>query len=123
MFIRKRTRKLKNGDTSVTYQAVKSYRQNGKVKQEVVSLGSYSNPKELLDIELKGLKLLQKRLKIPLSEYKQRKIAFGVCIVDVPMTLKQAEKKKNELVAIYEKKKKIIAKLDSVVSKLKIKNT
>lgn len=123
MFIRKRIKKLKDGTVSVTYQAVRSYRENGKVKQRIVSLGSCFNPKELLEIELKGLELLRKRLDVPLSEYKQGKVAFGLYVVEVPMTLKQAEKKRTEILKIYKKKGRRVAELESVVSQLKIKIT
>lgn len=120
-FIRKRNRKLKDGSESVTYQAVRSYRENGKVKQQIVSLGSCFNPRELLEIESKGLALLRERLDVPLSEYKQAREAFGLYLVNVPMTLKQAEKKRAETLKIYRKKGRRVAELESVVSQLKIK--
>jgi len=41
----------------------------------------------------------------------------------VPMTLKQAEKKRREILEKYEKQRMKVAKLEIVVSKLKIKNT
>ena len=123
MFIRKRTRKLKNGSNSVNYQAVENYREKGKVKQRIVSLGAFSNPKEMLDLDLRYLEILRKQLKIPLSEYKQNKVVCGLYVVVVPMTLKQAEKKRREILEKYEKQRMKVAKLESVVSKLKIKNT
>lgn len=112
---------MKDGNESVTYQAVRSYRENGKVKQRIVSLGNCFNPKELLEIESKGLELLRERLDVPLSEYKQGKIAFGLYAVNVPMTLKQAEKRRIETLKVYRKKGRRVAELESVVSQLKIK--
>jgi hypothetical protein len=123
MFIRKRVRKLKNESNSVAYQAVENYREKGKVKQRIVSLGACPNPKEVLDLDLRYLEILRKQLEIPLSEYKQNKVVCGLYVVVVPMTLKQAEKKRREILEKYEKQRMKVAKLEIVVSKLKIKNT
>lgn len=123
MFIRKRVRKLKDESNSVIYQAVESYREKGKVKQRIVSLGTCPNPKEVLDLNLRYLENLRQQLELPLSEYIQNKVAFGLYAVEVPMTLKQAEKKRREILEKYEKQRMKVAKLESVVSKLKVKNT
>lgn len=123
MFIRKRVRKLKNGNESVKYQAVESYREGKKVKQKIVSLGNYSNPEEFLKENIRYLKKIEEQLKMPLSEYKELKSAFGICVIEVPMIKKKAERKRDEIVRRYKKQKSKIAKLDSVVSKWKIKNT
>jgi len=123
MFIRKRVRKLKKGKESITYQMIESFREKGKIKQRIVSMGNCSSPEEFLKQNIKYLEVLERQLKIPLSEYKELKSAFGVCIVEVPMIKKKAEKKRGKLVKRYKKQKSKLAKLDRVVSKWKIKNT
>jgi hypothetical protein len=123
MWIRKRTRKLKNGSESITFQAVESFRVGSKIKQKIISLGHYSDPNELLEFELKGLEAYRKRLEIPLSEYKQAKEVYGLGVIAVPMTLKQAEKKRAEILEFHRRKGKGVAQLETVVSKLKFKKT
>lgn len=118
MFIKKRTKKLKDGRVSVTYQAVKSYRENGKVKQDVISLGKSSDIREVLQEELRFLERMRKDLKFPLSKCKElrwRKI--GLVVVCLP--LEEAQRRRNELLEQYKKQGRRVAKLESLASRLR----
>lgn len=120
MWIRKRIRKLKDGNTSVSFQAIETFRDKGKVKQKIVSLGSFSNPKEALEEELRFLKRTRKDLDVPLSEYKEVKVAFGLYPLTVPVPLKKAEKMRKKIEERYKKQMARMAKLESVASKYKV---
>ena len=122
MWIRKRTRKLKDGNESITFQAIETFRDKGKVKQKIVSLGSFSNPKEALEEELLFLKRTRKDLDVPLSEYKEVKVAFGLYPLSVPVPLKKAEKMRKKIEGRYKKQMTRMSKLESVATKFRIKD-
>jgi len=117
MFIRKRTKKLKNGKESVRYQAVESYRKNGKVKQRVVALGEYDNPSEALKQELLCLKRAKKDLSVPISKYKEACWRRGVGLVVLAVPIKKAKKKRAEILKRYKRHSSRISKLDGVCIK------
>ncbi|EKE22196.1 MAG: hypothetical protein ACD_7C00020G0004 [uncultured bacterium] len=120
MFIRKRKVKLKNGVISEIYQAVFSYRHEGKVKQDVVGLGKYSNPKKYLqDWELYLVKM-DEDLNIPLGNYKEirySKLFKTSIIFKVPLSV--AQKKRANLMRRYEKEKSKCTKLKKLCNKIK----
>ncbi len=117
MFIRAINRKLKNGKTSTTYQAIDSFRdETGKVKQRVVNLGEFSNPRDTLKQELGFLRKMEERLNRPLSEYKEVISARGMGLQVVAVSTKEAEKKREKLRMQYEKQRKRIGDLESVAS-------
>lgn len=72
MFIRKRKIKLKGGQFSEIYQAVKSYRSDGKVKQKVVALGKHQTVRDALDEIEMMLAMMEINLRVPLSKYRVR---------------------------------------------------
>jgi hypothetical protein len=116
MFIRKRTKRLKDGSVSVTYQAVRKYRQNGKEKQDVLSLGKSSNARDALDEELRFLERMRKELEIPISEYKRMIWKRGTGFVLVPVPVKKAEKMRSKLLKQYKESGNRMAKLESIAS-------
>lgn len=120
MFIRKRKVKLKNGKISEIYQAVFSYRHEGKVKQDVVGLGKYSNPKKYLqDWELYLVKM-EEELCVPLEAYKEvRHSRLFSRPVLARMPLKIAQKKRMKIMSRYEKEKSKCTKLKKLCNKIK----
>ena len=118
MFIKKRTKKLKNGNITTTYQAVKSYRQGKKVKQDVISLGKSPDVREVLKEELRFLERMRKDLEVPISAYLEARwrTVLGLVIVAVP--LKEAERRRNKLLEQYKKQGKRVAKLESLAGRL-----
>ncbi|MDP1815211.1 MAG: hypothetical protein Q8K92_12245 [Leadbetterella sp.] len=123
MFIRKRVQKLKNGKISVTYQAVESYRIGKKVKQRIVSLGEFSDPRTALENESVYLKNAEKNYKYPLSEWYEIRIGPGNQQCRVKLNEKQALKKRNFWRKIYQGHLKRIGQLDYAVSKFQIDGT
>lgn len=119
MFIRKREKKLKNGKVSVTYQAVKSYRQGKKVKQDVINLGKSSDVREVLKEELRFLERMRKDLEVPISAYLEARWRTGLGLVVVAVPLKEAEKRRNKLLEQYKKQGRRVAKLESLASRLR----
>jgi len=112
MFIRTRKIKLKNGELSEIYQAVFSYRQSGKVKQEVVALGKYSNPAEYLQDWERYLARMEKDLRVPLDSYREirySRLFKRLILVQVP--LKIAQKRRMKIMGKYERQKSKYAKL------------
>jgi SpoVK/Ycf46/Vps4 family AAA+-type ATPase len=116
MFIRARTKKLKNGTISVTYQVVKKYRQCGKERQDVVSIGKSTNIKEALDEELRFLERMRKDLEVPITDYKRMIWKRGTGFVLVPVSDKEAEKMRSKLLKQYKKMGNKVAKLESFAS-------
>ena len=119
MFIKKRTKKLKDGKVSVTYQAVRSYRQGKKVKQDVISLGKSSDVREVLKEELRFLERMRKDLEIPISEYREARWRTGLGLIVVAVPLKEAERRRNKLLRQYKKQGQRVAKLESLASRLR----
>ena len=117
MFIRKRTQKPKNGKISVTYQAVESYRLDTKVRQRVISLGEYPNPRQALQYAMRCLKNSERCYKYPLSKWVVTKCSPMNQPYSVKMTEKQAMKRRNYWRKIYQDNLKWMGKLESVVSK------
>ena len=117
MFIRQRTKKLKDGETAVYFQAVHSYRRNGKVSQKVVSLGKSPNITEVLNEELRFLQRMKKDLAVPLSEYKEVRWKTGWGLVVITLPLKLAEKRRLKLQERYRKQVDRIARLESLASR------
>jgi hypothetical protein len=119
MFIRKRVRKLKNESNSVTYQAVENYREKGKVRQRVISLGK--NPKiiEVLNEEIRFAERMRKDLDYPISKYTEVrwKRNWGLVVVAVPEKI--ALRRRNELAIKYQKQIQRIAILESLASGFK----
>jgi hypothetical protein len=106
MFIRKRTKKLKNGNISEKYQAVFSYREGGKVKQEVVALGKYSSAEEYLKDGETYLVRMEKDLSVPLEKYKEiRHSKLFKCPMIAQVPLKVARKRRMELMKKYERQR------------------
>jgi hypothetical protein len=119
MFIRKRTKKLKNGETAIYFQAVHSYRRNGKVVQKVVALGKNPNITAVLNDELRFLQKTKKELEIPLSEYKEARWKNGWGMVVHSLPIKVAEKRREKLLERRRKQLNRISKLDSLASRRK----
>lgn len=118
MFIRAINRKLKNGKTTTVYQAIDSFRDGaGKVKQRVVNLGEFSNPRDALKQELGFLRKMEERLSRPLSEYREVISARGLGLHAVAVSTKDSEKMREQLRMQYEKQRKRIADLESVSSR------
>lgn len=117
MFIRKRKIKLKNGQISEIYQAVFSYRRDGKVKQDVVALGKYSNPKEYLQDWEKYLAKMEEELRVPLDSYKEIRYSMlfkRLVLAQVP--LKIAQKRRMKIMEQYEREKAKYVKLKKFCS-------
>lgn len=72
MFIRIRKIKLENGEISEIYQAVKSYRCDGKVKQKVVALGKHTSVRDALEEVERMLTRIEKQLNVPLVQYRAK---------------------------------------------------
>ncbi len=117
MFIRKKIRKLKNGKIGIYYQAVESYRKEGKVKQRVVALGENPNIREVLKEEVRFLRRMEKDLKVPVSKYKEVRWRRGFGLVIEFLPIKIAEKRKNKLAYQYQRKLQRVSKLDSLANK------
>jgi hypothetical protein len=112
MFIRTRKIKLKNGQLSEIYQAVFSYRQDSKAKQEVVGLGKYSSPTEYLKDWERYLEKMEEELSVPLDSYKEirySRMFKRLVLVQVP--LKIAQKKRMGIMRRYEREKSKYVKL------------
>lgn len=117
MFIRKRKIKLKNGKISEIYQAVFSYRQDGKVRQKVVALGKYSNPKKYLQDWKRYLARMEKDLRVPLDNYKEirhSRLFKRLVVAQVP--LKIAQRRRIKLMKKYEREKSKYVKLKKLCS-------
>ena len=72
MFVRTRKIKLKGGKISEIYQAVKSYRCNGKVKQKVVALTKQTSVRDaLVETEI-IIARIERNLKVPLDKYRAK---------------------------------------------------
>ena len=117
MFVRKRTRKLKSGKMSVTYQAVESYRKGKKVKQRVISLGKFENPKDALNMEIKYAERAKRELTVPFTEYKELKHIVGLGLQLLTLPVKEAEKRRRKILKRYEKHRSRIGMLDDMASK------
>lgn len=72
MFVRIRKIKLKNGEISEIYQAVKSYRRNGKVKQKVVALGKHTSVQDALVETERIIARIERNLQVPLDKYRAK---------------------------------------------------
>lgn len=119
MFIRKRTSKLKNGDTSISYQAIVKVRKGDKLVRKAVSLGEYPNPIEALDWERKVLERARISVEYPIDQYKEIRHSARYnrpMVVSVP--IKTAKKKRIFWVELYKKQKKRVEMLEKVVSDL-----
>lgn len=98
MFIRQRSRKLKDGNTSTTYQLVDSFRYERKVKQRVIGLGGHANPQDALKEWERWLATMEKRLLTPISEYRQVCISVKFGAITIAMPKVKAEKLRAKLV-------------------------
>lgn len=117
MFIRKRITKIKNGEVSVSFQAVESYRLGGKVKQHVVNLGANPNPREVLQEELGFMKKAQEYYNFPLSNWTELKCSPANQPCRIKLAETQAMRKREFWRKIYEGHKQRVGKLESIVSK------
>lgn len=117
MFIRRIARQLKNGKLATTYQAIESYRLDGKAKQHIVSLGSNPIPKEALEEELRFLKNAERCYNFPLSEWSETRFSPGGNPYKAKLSEKQARRRKEFWRKIYEGHLKKMGKLESIVSK------
>jgi|GEM_PF-1845150 len=108
MFIRKR-----NGN----YQAVNSYRVEGKVKQHVLSLGRFSSVEEAIKQQRIMVECSLRELERPVTEYTETKLKriFGIQglhICRVPV--KVAEKRRAKVLKRYERQKKKLEQLEGI---------
>ncbi len=103
MFIRQRTRKLKDGKDSTTYQLVDSFRWEGKVKQRVIGLGEHANPQDALKEWEFFLRHMEKNLQTPTSQYKQVHTSYKFGSVVAQMPKPKAEKLRLNLLGEYTK--------------------
>lgn len=119
MFIRRRVKKSKDGNISVSFQAVESYRRSGKIRQRVISLGEHPDPRDALEEELLFMKSAEKCYEFPLSEWKETRLPPGGDPYRVKLPEKQARKRREFWRKIYERHKKRVGLLESVASKHK----
>ncbi len=117
MFIRKRSRKLKNGKISTTYQAVESFRYEKKVRQKVISLGEFSNPKDALKKEIEYMEKAREQASFPVDKYKELKHVTGLGLQLLAVPLKEAEKRRQKWQKRYEKHQERVRKLEEIVFK------
>ena len=112
MFIRKR-----NG----RYQAVNSYRVEGKVKQHVLSLGRHASVEEAIKWQKIMLECSIKELARPVTEYTEIKLkrVLGLCKLAVPV--KVAQKRRAKVLERYEKQKKKLEQLENIEKVLHLK--
>lgn len=107
MFIRKR---------GENYQAVISHRENGKVKQDVLSLGKHSTVQEALKRALLELEVIERQLTVPVSEYKETKYIRGLGLCTLSLTTKRAEKRHAKWLDMQYKQKLKVSRLESLAS-------
>ena len=112
MFIRKRISKTKHG-TRESYQAIETYRENGKVKQKILAnLGRFPTPEQALEQVKVWFRTSEKRLQIlrdPSCIDRHRKRKLAIWEKDYPQKKKWVE----QLEDVVSKKCNIMHKYDT----------
>ncbi|MDD5489306.1 MAG: hypothetical protein PHP25_01310 [Candidatus Moranbacteria bacterium] len=117
MFIRKRTRKLKDGEESVIYQAVLTARKGDRKVRKAVSLGDYPSPREALDWERKCLERMEKNIDYPIDQYKEVRHSsrYNRPIV-VSLPIETAKKKRIFWIKLHKKQKARVEELEKLLT-------